>query len=300
MSRAKSKAKSKATKSKKSKAAKPKKSKAAKAVKAAKPKKSKAAKAVKAAKPKKSKAKKAVAATEETILLVKNVHKRFNEGAPTEVHALRGASCKIQKGEIVAIMGPSGSGKTTLLNLIGGLDRISEGTVVIGDTDVGTMSEEERTDFRLNNLGFIFQTFNLLDYLSAIQNVMLPLLGQGMPKEEARRKSMMLLRELGMGGKADHYPTELSGGQAQKVAIARSLIARPQLMLGDEPTGDLDMKSSEDIMRVFRSINRERGVTMVLVTHSIWIGDMCDRIIHIDDGRIVGNGKTKQEDDDNE
>ena len=229
--------------------------------------------------------------TENIILQVKNVHKIYNEGKENEVHALRGASFEIKKGEIVAIMGPSGSGKTTLLNVIGGLDTYSKGEIILGGQNIGKLTEQEKTDFRLHNIGFIFQTFNLIEYLTSLQNVMLPLLTQGIPKSEAERKAMMMLRELGMGGRADHYPSELSGGQAQKVAIARSLITRPLILLGDEPTGDLDVKSSEDIMRIFRTINEELGVTIIIVTHALWIGELCDRIIKIDDGKIIEEQK---------
>ncbi len=220
------------------------------------------------------------------ILEMKNVHKIYNPGKNSEVHALRGVNLKVRKGEMLALMGPSGSGKTTLLNLIGGLDTITQGTIKIADMDITKFSTEKMAEFRLYNIGFIFQTFNLLDYLTAIQNVMLPLLAQGIPKSEARRRAMKLLRELGIGSKADHYPNELSGGQAQKVAIARSLVTNPLLILGDEPTGDLDMTSAEDIMRIFRSINQELGVTIIIVTHALWIGKLCDRIVHIENGII--------------
>ena len=221
------------------------------------------------------------------ILIVKDAYKIFNEGKANEVRALQGASFKVKKGEIVAVMGPSGSGKTTLLNLIGGLDIINDGYISIDDQEIAALSEKERTNFRLDNLGFIFQTFNLLDYLTTLQNVILPLTSQGISSTESRRKAMKILRELGIGDKANYYPSELSGGQNQKVAIARSLITRPLLILGDEPTGDLDLKSTDDILQLFRSINREKGVTMILVTHSEWVGSQCDRIVRIDEGKII-------------
>ena len=152
------------------------------------------------------------------------------------------------------------------------------------------MSEEERTKLRRNNIGYIFQHFNLLEYLTAEQNVMLPLLTQGLSNDQAKRRTTMMLRELGLGGRLEHFPNELSGGQEQRVAIGRSLITNPGIILGDEPTGDLDRLSEESVLKMFRRINREKKQTLLLVTHSEWIGDQCDRIIRIENGEIIQTG----------
>ncbi|MHA2251991.1 MAG: ABC transporter ATP-binding protein [Candidatus Kariarchaeaceae archaeon] len=225
------------------------------------------------------------------MLKLTKVNKKFNEGSDTEIHAVRDADLIIEEGEMVALMGPSGSGKTTLLNLIGGLTPITEGTIEVDSEDVGELSDENRTALRRDKIGFIFQHFNLLEFLTAEQNVMLPLLIQGIHEDVARRRSTMMLRELGLGGRLEHYPNELSGGQEQRVAIARSLITNPRIMLGDEPTGDLDESSSYDVLKIFRRINKERKQTLLLVTHNPKIGEFCDRIIRIDDGSIISTGK---------
>jgi ABC-type lipoprotein export system ATPase subunit len=227
---------------------------------------------------------------QEVMLELISANKIFNEGKDNEVKAVRDASLQIRKGEMVALMGPSGSGKSTLLNLIGGLAPITSGTIRVDGLDVGGMSEEERTAIRRDRIGFIFQHFNLLDFLTAKQNVMLPLLIQGIAPDVAERRSTMLLRELGLGGRLEHTPAELSGGQEQRVAISRSLITNPKIILGDEPTGDLDRASAEDVMKMFRRINKELGQTLLLVTHDPWIGSQCDRIIRIDDGMIIEEG----------
>ena len=225
----------------------------------------------------------------ETILKIEDLHKKYAEGTPAEVHALRGIDLEIQKGEMVAIMGPSGCGKSTLLNMIGGLDGYTSGQLMINDTEIKSYSDNEMSEFRSKNLGFIFQLFNLFDFLTASQNVMIPLLIQKVPKDKAKRQADMLLRELGLGSHLDHLPAQLSGGQQQRVAIARSLVTNPALLLGDEPTGDLDSATSADIISLFRRINTENKQTLVLVTHSQWIADQCDRIIRISDGKVISD-----------
>ncbi len=231
--------------------------------------------------------------TKKIMLELNNVSKIFNKGKDSEIWAVRNVNLKIFEGEMLALMGPSGSGKSTLLNLIGGLAPISEGTVIVDGLDVGKMGEEKRSALRRDKIGFIFQHFNLLEFLNAEQNVMLPLLIQGNQEDVARRRSTMILRELGLGGRLEHTPAELSGGQEQRVAIARSLITNPILILGDEPTGDLDHSSADDVLKIFRRINREKKQTLLLVTHDPWVGSKCDRIIRIDDGSIVSTGREK-------
>ncbi len=227
----------------------------------------------------------------EFALRVKNLVKTYAEGTPMEVKALRGINLEVKKGEMLAIMGPSGSGKTTLLNMIGGLDQYTSGEIWLGDKEISQFSDDELALFRAKNIGFIFQLFNLFPFLNAIENVMVPLLILGWPYNLARRRSEAVLRELGLGGHLEHKPQQLSGGQEQRVAVARAVVTNPQIVLGDEPTGDLDSTSAADIMHLFRRINREQGKTFILVTHSRWVAEQCDRIVHIDDGKLVREEK---------
>jgi ABC-type lipoprotein export system ATPase subunit len=222
------------------------------------------------------------------ILEIANLHKRYNEGKANEVHALRGIELTVHKGDMMAIMGPSGCGKTTLLNMIGHLDRRSAGDITIDSVDTATLSDGQMTAFRRDNIGFIFQLFNLFPFLTAVENVETPLLLTGMNSGLAREQAKMLLRELGMGDRLYHLPTELSGGQQQRVAVARALINQPAIILGDEPTGDLDSSTSSDVMALFRRINKINHQTFVLVTHNRWIAEKCDYIVHMTDGKISG------------
>lgn len=222
------------------------------------------------------------------ILEITNLHKRYNEGKANEVHALQGIELTVHKGDMIAIMGPSGCGKTTLLNMIGHLDRRSAGDIIIDGVDTSTLSDGQMTAFRRDNIGFIFQLFNLFPFLTAVENVETPLLLTGMNSGLAREQAKMLLRELGMGDRLYHLPTELSGGQQQRVAVARALINQPAIILGDEPTGDLDSTTSANIMDLFRHINKINHQTFVLVTHNRWIAEKCDYIVHMTDGKISG------------
>jgi putative ABC transport system ATP-binding protein len=223
---------------------------------------------------------------QEDILVISGLHKRYNKGKSNEVHALRGIDLTVKKGDMMAIMGPSGCGKTTLLNMIGHLDRHTEGTTVISNIDTSTLSDGKMTAFRRDKIGFIFQLFNLFPFLSAVENVETPLLLKGLKAGVAREQAKMVLRELGMGDRLYHQPSELSGGQQQRVAIARALITEPAIILGDEPTGDLDSTTSTDVMNLFRRINKINKQTFVLVTHSRWIAEQCDYIVHMSDGKI--------------
>jgi len=221
------------------------------------------------------------------ILVISGLHKRYNEGKTNEVHALRGINVTIRKGDMVAIMGASGCGKTTLLNMIGHLDRSSAGKVIIDGINTETLSDSQMTAFRRDSIGFIFQLFNLFPFLTAVENVETPLLLKGVKASLAREQAKMLLRELGMGDRLYHLPSELSGGQQQRVAVARALINQPALILGDEPTGDLDSATSADVMLLFRRINKLNQQTLVIVTHNRWIAEQCDYIIHMADGKIA-------------
>jgi putative ABC transport system ATP-binding protein len=221
-----------------------------------------------------------------SILKITGLHKKYNEGKSNEVHALRGIDLTVKTGDMMAIMGTSGCGKTTLLNMIGHLDRHSSGEIVINDVDTATLSDGQMTAFRRDNIGFIFQLFNLFPFLTAVENVETPLLLSSVPFGLAREQAKMVLRELGMGDRLYHLPMELSGGQQQRVAIARALVKDPAIILGDEPTGDLDSETSAEVMNLFRRINRINSQTLILVTHSRWIAEQCDYIVHMTDGKI--------------
>ena len=222
------------------------------------------------------------------ILNITNLDKRYNEGKSNEVHALQGVDLTVKKGDMMAIMGASGCGKTTLLNMIGNLDRRSSGQIIIDGVDTSKLSDGEKTAFRRDKIGFIFQLFNLFPFLSAVENVETPLLLRGLNSGLAREQAKMMLRELGVGDRLYHLPKELSGGQQQRVAIARALINQPAIILGDEPTGDLDSSTSADVMDLFRRINRVNQQTLILVTHNRWIAEKCDYIVHMTDGQISG------------
>lgn len=220
------------------------------------------------------------------ILQIRGLHKKYNEGKSNEVHALRGIDLDVKRGDMMAIMGPSGCGKTTLLNMIGHLDKNSGGEIIINNIDTNKLSDGEMTAFRRDNIGFIFQLFNLFPFLTAVENVETPLLLKGLNSAVAREQAKMLLRDLGMGDRLYHDPLELSGGQQQRVAVARALINDPAIILGDEPTGDLDSTTSAEVMTLFRRINKINRQTFVLVTHNRWIAEKCDYIVHMIDGKI--------------
>jgi putative ABC transport system ATP-binding protein len=215
------------------------------------------------------------------------VDKVYDTGR-VEVHALRNVSFSVTPGEMVAIMGPSGSGKTTLLNCLSGLDRIDGGEVLIDGVELGSLSDEERTDYRARRMGFVFQFYNLMPVLSAVENVELPLLVARVPAKEARRKALAALELVGLAERAAHVPDELSGGQRQRCTIARALVNEPAIVWADEPTGDLDSENAQEIVALMRRLNRERGLTFLIVTHDISVGRATDRIVRMVDGEIVG------------
>ncbi len=203
------------------------------------------------------------------------------------VQALRGVSFEVPRGEMVAIMGPSGCGKTTLLNCLSGLDVIGEGIILINGEDINRMSDNKRTEFRARNMGFVFQFYNLLPVLNAVENVELPLLVSGTKSGEARKKANAALDIVQLGDWAKHKPAQLSGGQRQRVTIARALVNNPAIVWGDEPTGDLDTENADAIMKLITDLNREQNQTFVIVTHAPDVAQRCHRIIHMKDGQIV-------------
>jgi putative ABC transport system ATP-binding protein len=219
------------------------------------------------------------------VIELEQIHKIYTMG-DVEVHALRGISLKITEGEFVAIMGTSGSGKSTTMNIIGCLDRPTKGTYILDGQDVSAMTKDERADIRSRKLGFVFQGFNLLSRTSALENVELPMLYAGIDSSERHARALEALASVGLAGREQNHPNQLSGGQQQRVAIARSLVNRPALILADEPTGNLDSRTSVEVMEIFQRLNRERRITLILVTHEPDIAEYADRVIVFKDGRI--------------
>jgi ABC-type lipoprotein export system ATPase subunit len=219
------------------------------------------------------------------IVEAKGVLKTYK--GKVEVPALNGVDLTIEQGEMVAIMGPSGCGKTTLLNCLSGLDRFDGGEVLIEGVSLVGMSDRDRTDHRARRMGFVFQFYNLIPVLTAAENVELPLLVTGIASKPARSQAIDALRMVGLDGRADHLPEELSGGERQRVTIARSLVNEPALVWADEPTGDLDSEKATEIVQLMRTLNIERGLTFVIVTHDIAVGRATDRIVRMLDGRVV-------------
>ena len=223
----------------------------------------------------------------DAIIRAEGVVKTYDTGT-TKVRALRGVDFAVGRGEMVAVMGPSGCGKTTLLNCLSGLDDVDSGTIYLEGQDLARMGDRKRTDYRAKRMGFVFQVYNLLPVLSAIENVELPLLVSGVRPKEARVKATAALETVGLGEWAKHRPAELSGGQRQRVTIARSLVNNPALVWGDEPTGALDSSTATEIMDLLRELNRSQGLTLILVTHDPGVGAQCDRIVRMRDGEVVG------------
>ncbi|HIK36930.1 MAG: ABC transporter ATP-binding protein [Geminocystis sp.] len=224
--------------------------------------------------------------TEKPLIRLDSVYKIYGEGE-NQVHALGGVSLKIEKGEYCAIMGASGSGKSTMMNIIGCLDRPTTGNYFFNGQNVASLSPRQLAELRNRSIGFVFQQFYLLPQLTALENVMLPMIYGGVPEKERRSRAIEALRKMGLGNRLDYKPNQLSGGQQQRVAIARAIVNQPLLLLADEPTGALDSETTKEILSIFQSLNEE-GMTIVLVTHEADVAAQSSRIIHFADGRIKG------------
>jgi len=212
----------------------------------------------------------------------------------TEVSALRGVSLKISQGEILAITGPSGSGKTTLLNCLSSLDTVSRGEIYFEERDISNISDNERTKLRGERMGFIFQQYQLIPVLNAVENVELPLLLLNFPADEARKKALESLSMLGLSNRSNHKPSELSGGQQQRVAIARAIVHNPKVLFADEPTGNLDSDTSDSVIQALEELNRIHGITIVIVTHDTSVSQRCNRILEINDGILSEINKEEE------
>ncbi|MCA1667389.1 MAG: ABC transporter ATP-binding protein [Thermomicrobia bacterium] len=223
------------------------------------------------------------------IIQALEVVKVFDTGK-VKVPALRGVTLAVGRGEMVAIMGPSGSGKTTLLNCLAGLEEIDTGQIIVDGTDIATMNDKTKTEYRARHMGFVFQFYNLLPVLSAVENVELPLVVSGVNTKEARERAMRVLELVRLTEWAAHKPAELSGGQRQRVTIARALVNEPAIVWADEPTGDLDSETADEIISLMQNLNAQHGQTFVIVTHDAGVGARCQRIIKMRDGQIIDDG----------
>ena len=229
-----------------------------------------------------------------TVIEMRNIIKRYYIGQPNELQILNGISLDIHEHEFVAIVGQSGSGKSTLMNMIGALDRPTEGTYLLNGVDISTLDDQELSRIRNQEIGFVFQTFNLISRTNALKNVEMPMMYAGMPRKQRLERAKELLEIVGMAERADHQPNELSGGQKQRVAIARAMANKPSILLADEPTGALDSKTGRMIMDLFHKLHKEEGTTIVLITHSNELAAETERIITISDGSVISDTGVKE------
>jgi putative ABC transport system ATP-binding protein len=225
--------------------------------------------------------------SDQPLVHVSDVHKHFTRGSE-RIDVLKGISLEIPRGAFLALMGPSGSGKTTLLNLLGGLDVPTEGAVEVGGVKISSLAGSQLSAWRSQHIGFVFQLYNLLPVLTAERNVELPLLLTKLPKAERRKRAAIALKVVGLAERAKHYPRQLSGGQEQRVGIARAIVTDPTLLLCDEPTGDLDRKAGDEILDLLQSLNRDHGKTIVMVTHDPHAAERARRTLHLDKGELTG------------
>ena len=223
-----------------------------------------------------------------TIIELRDIYKRYFIGMPNELEVLHGVSLTISEGEMVSIVGESGSGKSTLMNIIGALDRPTEGYYALGGVDVAGLSQDDLSHLRKKRIGFVFQTFNLVGRITARANVEMPMTYARVSRSERAERAMKLLEIVGMDDRATHKPNELSGGQKQRTAIARAMANDPDVILADEPTGALDSETGQKVLSVFRELNRDHGKTVILVTHSLALAEQTDRIITLKDGMVIG------------
>jgi len=225
--------------------------------------------------------------SKETVIQVENLVKAYQLGK-VRIPALRGISFDVAKGEFLVVMGPSGSGKTTLLNLLGAIDKPASGRIFVDGRDITTLSEGELTKLRRHKIGFIFQFYNLIPSLTAIENVELPMLTAGVSRKDASKRAFQLLETVGLGERVGHLPDELSGGEQQRVAIARALANKPSVILADEPTGDLDTKTGMEVVQILHDSSKKENATVIVVTHDPMVSEKADRILHMRDGQIIG------------
>ena len=222
------------------------------------------------------------------IVEITDLRKSYFRGEQV-VEVLKGINLKVSEGGFTALMGPSGSGKSTLLNLIAGIDKPDVGSLTISGLDISSLSENDLAEWRSNNVGFIFQFYNLMPVLTAEQNVELPLLLSDLDAKSRKSRSRMILEMVGLGDRLDHYPNELSGGQQQRVAIARAIVTDPTLIVADEPTGDLDRNSASDVLNLLQRLNSEAGKTIIMVTHDISATHVANEVVHLDKGELISN-----------